>query len=85
MLDAGQNGYICQEQAPVLATIPKNIARPDQMPSEFKYNAKLIPNESANVKHVGQAVLVNGAFLDVNPPSLKMNEGVYIIDIKSAE
>jgi hypothetical protein len=77
-----KDGYTCQELAPVLATVPPNITRPDQIPLEFKYNAKLIPNESPYVKHVGKAVLVNGAFLGISPPSLKMNEGIYIIDIQ---
>jgi len=80
-----KNGYTCQELAPVLATIPKKNARPEQMPSKFKYNAMLIPNESANIKKVGTAVIVNGSFVEVNPPSLKLMEGVYIIDIKSAK
>jgi len=79
-----KNGYLCKEVAPVLATLPKNI-QPDQMPSEFNYNAKLIPEESPHVNKIGTAVMVNGSFLEVNPPSLKMNEGVYIIDIKSAK
>ncbi len=80
-----KDGYVCQEVAPVLETIPKNIAHPNQMPSEFKYNAKLISNDSPCVNKIGQAVLVNGAFLGVNPPSLKLTEGTYIIDIKSAK
>ena len=37
---------------------------------------------------IGAAInktIVNGFFIDVNPPSLKMKEGVYMIDIKSAK
>ena len=80
-----KNGYTCQELASVLATIPKKNARPEQMPSEFKYNARLIPNESANINKIGTAVIVNGFFVEVNPPSLKLTEGIYMIDIKSAK
>ena len=38
-----------------------------------------------NVKKVGTAIIANGSFLEVNPPTLKLTEGVYTIDIKSAE
>ena len=80
-----KNGYICQELSPILATIPGWKTHPDNLPSELKYHAKLISEDSPYVKKVGTAVLVNGAFFEVNPPSLKMKEGVYIIDIKSAK
>ena len=76
---------MCQELAPVLGTILKKNALPDQMPSELKYNAKLIPNESPHISKVGTAVIVNGSFLGVNPPSLKLTEGIYMIDVKSAK
>ena len=80
-----KNGYYCEELTPILATIPQKNARPEQMPSEFKYNAMLIPNESAIINKVGTAVIVNGTFVEVNPPSLKLTEGIYMIDIKSAK
>jgi hypothetical protein len=79
-----KNGYICKDVAPVLATISKNSS-PAQLPSELKYHANLIPEESPIINKVGSAVMVNGVFLEVEPPSLKLNQGVYLIDIKGTE
>ena len=80
-----KNGYICQELAPVLATIPGWKTHPGKMPSELKYHVKLISEDSSHVNKIGTAVIVNGSFVEVNPPSLKLTEGIYMVDIKSAK
>jgi hypothetical protein len=77
-----KDGVVCKDQSPILATIPKNMTRPAQVPSKFQYHAKFPDVRPSDAKQVGKAILVDGTFYDVNPAALKMLEGVYTIDIK---
>lgn len=77
-----KDGYGISEVHPVLASIPRKDVLSNQLPSKLKYNAKLTPKEPSQAKTIGTAIMVNGTILHVNPPSLKTQDCVYMIDIK---
>ena len=77
--------YSIREIGPVLATIPKKNAKSDQMPSDFKYHAELVPIESNQTKKVGTAIMIDGCLIHVNPASLNVMDGVYVIDIRKTK
>lgn len=80
-----EEGYNISEVSPVLATIPMKNVKPNHMPSKLEYNAKLVPIEPNKIKKIGTAIMVNGSLVYVKPNSLKVQEGVYLIDIKEAK